>query len=160
EAQVARRDARLERELELAQAATLPPFAEQRADRRATGCDVHGADRSHGPARGPLPPGAWTRGASVGIFQRDNGRRRKDMDALNVAGRYLDTWNEADPDERAAAVGATWAETASYADPLAAADGRDEIYHLIGAVQTQAPGHVFRLLPDTVDAHHNVLRFG
>jgi hypothetical protein len=82
------------------------------------------------------------------------------MDAQSLAERYLDTWNEADPDERAAGVGATWAENASYVDPAASAAGREEIFELIGAVQQQVPGHVFRLLDDTVDAHHNVMRFG
>ena len=37
--------------------------------------------------------------------------------------------------------------------------GRDEISALIGTVQEQVPGHVFRLLDNTVDAHHNVVRF-
>jgi len=82
------------------------------------------------------------------------------MDAMNLAERYVDIWNESDPDERAAAVGATWSEDASYVDPVANAAGRDEIVALIGAVQAQVPGHRFRLLHDTVDAHHNVMRFG
>jgi hypothetical protein len=82
------------------------------------------------------------------------------MDALSLAERYLAAWNEADPDERAAVVGTTWAASASYVDPVASAVGRHEIFELIGAVQTQVPGHVFRLLPDTVDTHHNVVRFG
>jgi hypothetical protein len=82
------------------------------------------------------------------------------VNAVNLAERYLHAWNQADPDERAAAVGATWAENATYVDPVAAAEGREQIFDLIGAVQMQVPGHVFRLLRDTVDSHHNVVRFG
>jgi hypothetical protein len=55
EAQVARRDARLEAEVELAEPAPLAPFAQQRADGGAL-CDVHhGADASRAWASGPLP---------------------------------------------------------------------------------------------------------
>jgi SnoaL-like domain len=74
--------------------------------------------------------------------------------------RYLDTWNEADPDARKSAVATIWAEDARYVDPLADVEGRDQLSGLIGAVQAQVPGHVFRLAGDRVDAHHNVVRFG
>ena len=37
--------------------------------------------------------------------------------------------------------------------------GHDQISELIGAVQQQVPGHVFRLGDGGVDAHHNVARF-
>ena len=52
-----------------------------------------------------------------------------------------------------------WAEDAHYVDPVADVSGRDGISDLIGAVQQQVPGHVFRLVDDCVDAHHNVVRF-
>jgi hypothetical protein len=72
--------------------------------------------------------------------------------------RYLDTWNERDADARLARVAALWSEPATYTDPLASVEGREAISQLIGAVQAQAPGHLFRLV-DGVDAHHNVARF-
>jgi hypothetical protein len=53
----------------------------------------------------------------------------------------------------------SWAEDASYVDPLASVTGRSQISNLIGAVHEQVPSHVFRLLGDRVDAHHNVVRF-
>jgi len=81
------------------------------------------------------------------------------MEAVKLAERYLDTWNETDPERREAAIAAVWAEDGEYVDPLANVAGRDGISGLIGAVQQQVPGHVFRLL-DGVDAHHDVMRFG
>ena len=81
------------------------------------------------------------------------------MDAAKLVERYLDTWNETDPQARGSAVASIWAGDARYVDPLADVEGRDEISALIGAVQEQVPGHVFRLIDNAVDAHHNVVRF-
>jgi hypothetical protein len=81
------------------------------------------------------------------------------MTAATLVERYLDTWNETDPQARKAAIASIWAEDARYLDPLASVSGHDQISDLISAVQEQAPGHVFRLLDDSVDAHHNVVRF-
>ena len=81
------------------------------------------------------------------------------MDATKLVERYIETWNEADPQARGAAVAELWAEDGQYVDPLVDVSGRDQIAALIGAVQEQAPGHVFRLLHERVDAHHNVVRF-
>src|SRR5262249_31797910 len=72
--------------------------------------------------------------------------------------RYLATWNENDDDARRAAVASVWAEDGRYLDPLAVVTGHDEISALIGAVQQQLPGHVFRLR-NGVDAHHDIARF-
>jgi hypothetical protein len=81
------------------------------------------------------------------------------MNAAKLAESYIDTWNEADPDARRTALASVWAEDAQYVDPLASVSGHDQISELIGGVQQQAPGHVFRLLDDRVDTHHNVMRF-
>lgn len=81
------------------------------------------------------------------------------MDAAKLVENYLDTWNETDPDARRSAVATVWTQDARYIDPLTSVSGHDQISDLIGGVQQQAPGHVFRLLDDRVDAHHNVLRF-
>ena len=81
------------------------------------------------------------------------------MEPSELVERYLDTWNETDAAAREAIVAAVWAEDARYVDPLAAAAGRTEISDLIGAVQQQVPGHVFRRSGNGVDAHHNVIRF-
>jgi hypothetical protein len=81
------------------------------------------------------------------------------MEAVRLVERYLDTWNETDPETREAAVAEIWAEDGEYVDPLATVAGPDQISSLIGAVQRQVPGHVFRLVDGDVDAHHNVMRF-
>jgi len=79
-------------------------------------------------------------------------------DPTTIVRRYLDSWNETDPATRRAAVQAAWTEDARYVDPLADVAGHDQISGLIGMVQEQVPGRVFRLL-DGVDAHHDVARF-
>ena len=81
------------------------------------------------------------------------------MNAVKLVESYLDTWNETDPDARRSAIAAVWNEDAQYVDPLTSVSGHDQISALIEGVHQQAPGHVFRLLDDRVDAHHNVVRF-
>jgi hypothetical protein len=76
-----------------------------------------------------------------------------------MAHRYIDTWNETDPSARRAAVDQVYTEDARYVDPLAVADGKDAIASMIGAVQEQFPGFIFRLA-GPVDGHHNQARFG
>ncbi|MFG1934884.1 nuclear transport factor 2 family protein [Mycobacterium sp. NPDC048908] len=75
-----------------------------------------------------------------------------------LAQRYIDTWNETDPHARRAAVDQLYTPDARYTDPLAAAEGRDAIAAMIGAVHEQFPGFVFRLA-GPVDGHHNQARF-
>lgn len=79
-------------------------------------------------------------------------------DAHDLVRRYLAAWNETDPGRRRRALDELWAEDGSYTDPLAEAAGRDAIDQLIGAVQQQFRGLVFRLAGD-IDAHHNLARF-
>lgn len=73
--------------------------------------------------------------------------------------RYIESWNETDAEARRSAVDSVWADGARYVDPLADVTGRAEISALIGSVQEQVPGHVFRLVEGEIDAHHNVMRF-
>ena len=80
------------------------------------------------------------------------------QDTTTLVERYIDAWNETDPEARRTAVAALWAEDGTYVDPLASVAGHEELAQLIGAAQAQVPGHVFRLLGD-VDAHHEVARF-
>jgi hypothetical protein len=80
-------------------------------------------------------------------------------EAADLVQRYLEIWNETDANRRLAAIEDVWAEEATYVDPLASVAGRTQISNLIGAVQEQVPGHVFRLR-NGVDAHHNIARFG
>jgi SnoaL-like protein len=76
-----------------------------------------------------------------------------------LAERYIDTWNETDPSARRAAVDRLYTEDARYVDPLAAAEGREAIAAMIGAVQEQFPCFTFRLA-GPVDGHHSQARFG
>ena len=76
----------------------------------------------------------------------------------DVITRYLDCWNETDPAARRTLIEETWADGASYTDPLAEARGRDEINAAIAAAQEQFPGFVFTLA-GPVDAHHRQARF-
>jgi hypothetical protein len=81
------------------------------------------------------------------------------MNAAALVDDYIAAWNERDGEARKSAVAAVWADEGRYVDPLADVTGLNEIDDLIGAVQTQAPGHVFRLLEEP-ESHHNFVRFG
>lgn len=81
------------------------------------------------------------------------------MTELNrVAGAYIAVWNETDPERRQALLAAGWAEGATYADPMMAAAGRDQIAALIEGVQTRFPGFRFAL-QGAVDGFGDNLRF-
>jgi hypothetical protein len=77
----------------------------------------------------------------------------------DLAQSYIDAWNETDSNTRRKAVDQLYTEDAQYVDPLAAAEGREAIFSMIGAVQEQFPGFMFRLA-GPVDGHHNQARFG
>ncbi|HEY7430091.1 MAG TPA: nuclear transport factor 2 family protein [Streptosporangiaceae bacterium] len=79
-------------------------------------------------------------------------------DFAGLAARYIDCWNERDPDARKAAVEQLWAEDARYTDPLADARGRASIEATVAAAQQQFPGFEFRLA-GPVDGHHDQCRF-
>ena len=72
--------------------------------------------------------------------------------------RYLACWNETDSTARRDLITKTWADDASYIDPLVDARGHDAIDAAIAATQGQFPGHVFALA-GRVDVHHDVARF-
>jgi SnoaL-like domain len=72
--------------------------------------------------------------------------------------RYLACWNETDSTTRRELITKTWADDASYIDPLVDARGHDAIDAAIAATQGQFPGHLFTLA-GPVDAHHDVARF-
>jgi hypothetical protein len=79
-------------------------------------------------------------------------------DAIQLVDRYLDTWNETDPERRRALLADTWTDDGAYLDPLAAGAGLDGIDAVIAGVQQQFPGHRFRLAAGP-DAHHDRVRF-
>jgi hypothetical protein len=83
---------------------------------------------------------------------------RKDKVMNDLIDRYLACWNETDSTARRDLITKTWADDASYIDPLVDAQGHDAIDAAIAATQGQFPGHVFALA-GPVDAHHDVARF-
>ena len=72
---------------------------------------------------------------------------------------YIAAWNEGDESRRRELVSRTFADDATYVDPLVSSEGTDGIATMIGAVQQQFPGFRFRLA-GPVDGHHNQARFG
>ncbi len=80
------------------------------------------------------------------------------VDSEQVVHRYIEMWNETDPQRRRELVAQTVTEDASYLDPLMAGEGIDGISDMIAGAQQQFPGHRFALLagPDT---HHDRVRF-
>ena len=45
-------------------------------------------------------------------------------DHATVVDRYIDTWNETDPERRRSIIADTWTDDASYVDPIMSGDGR------------------------------------
>jgi hypothetical protein len=76
----------------------------------------------------------------------------------DVVERYLAVWNETDPARRRALIAQTWAEDASYHDPVMQGDGHAGIDTLVQGVQQQFPGFRFRQL-GAADGHHSYVRF-
>ena len=79
-------------------------------------------------------------------------------DTINLIGRYIATWNETNPERRRSLIARTFAEAASYVDPMMEGHGHAEIDVMIGGVQERFPGLRFRQA-GTVDAHHDRVRF-
>jgi hypothetical protein len=72
--------------------------------------------------------------------------------------RYFDAWNETDAGRRAALIGESFAEHATYRDPLLRGDGHAGIDAMIRAVHERFAAHTFRRTTG-VDGFANHLRF-
>ncbi|WP_327067879.1 nuclear transport factor 2 family protein [Kitasatospora sp. NBC_01250] len=79
-------------------------------------------------------------------------------DLVETVNRYLAIWNEADADNRAAAIAELFTADAPYIDPLAAVAGHEGIAAVLTGARDQFKGLSFELL-GTVDTHHNIARF-
>ena len=79
-------------------------------------------------------------------------------EATAIAEQYIATWNEADAGRRHALLAKSWAENATYVDPLAQVRGYEEISALIGSVQQRFPGFRFTLA-SKVDGYDDKVRF-
>jgi SnoaL-like domain len=75
-----------------------------------------------------------------------------------VIDRYFAVWNESDAARRRELIAQTWTEDAAYIDPLMEGAGHAGIDAMVAGVQTQFPGHRFRLT-SPIDAHHDRVRF-
>ena len=76
----------------------------------------------------------------------------------SVVDTYIASWNETDAERRLALVAETFTDDARYLDPLMSGEGVDGIAAMIGAAQSQFPGHRFELSFGP-DAHNDVVRF-
>jgi hypothetical protein len=79
-------------------------------------------------------------------------------DTVDLIGRYIAAWNETNPERRRGLITRTFAEAASYVDPMMEGHGHAEIDAMIGGVQERFPGLRFRSV-GTVDTHHQRVRF-
>jgi|SRR5579875_338708 hypothetical protein len=71
---------------------------------------------------------------------------------------YFAAWNETDPGRRQQIIANTWAEDATYLDPLMRGEGHSGIDAMIAGVQQQFAGLEFRQT-GTIDSHNNTARF-
>jgi hypothetical protein len=79
-------------------------------------------------------------------------------DITTTVNNYIAAWNETVPEERRARIADTFADGATYLDPVQSGDGRDGIDAMIAGAQKQYPGVRFELSAGP-DAHHDVVRF-
>ncbi|SOD81854.1 nuclear transport factor 2 family protein [Streptomyces sp. Ag109_G2-15] len=79
-------------------------------------------------------------------------------DLTTTVSRYLDIWNEADADKRAAAIAELFTADAPYIDPLAAVEGHAGFAAVVAGARDQFKGLSFEL-HGAVDAHHDQARF-
>lgn len=79
-------------------------------------------------------------------------------DAATLASRYIDLWNETDPQRRRSLMAGLWTETGTYVDPLMQGRGHEQIDALIAAVHRQFPGFRFALA-GRPDGYGSQLRF-
>jgi hypothetical protein len=79
-------------------------------------------------------------------------------DITAVVHNYIAMWNETTPEDRRAIIADTFADDASYVDPLFEGDGPAGIDAMVAGAQTQFPGARFELTSGP-DAHHDRVRF-
>lgn len=80
-------------------------------------------------------------------------------DPETIAKAYIDIWNTAEPEARAAKIAALWSEDATFADPVAQVSGHDGIAAMIAEVRETYPGMTFAVA-GTPDGFGEMVRFG
>jgi len=76
----------------------------------------------------------------------------------DLVDRYIALWNETDAAKRRDLIAETFAERASYLDPMMASEGHEAIDCMVRAAQERFAGHRFRRA-GSVDGHHDRIRF-
>jgi hypothetical protein len=79
-------------------------------------------------------------------------------DITTVVHNYIAMWNETTPEDRRAIIADTFADEATYLDPVQSGDGREGIDAMVAGAQKQFPGTRFELA-DGPDSHHDRVRF-
>jgi hypothetical protein len=77
---------------------------------------------------------------------------------LETVERYLDAFNETEPQRRKALVQQLYRSDSTYVDPHVELRGPDQVEAFIAATQERFPGFRFKLAGE-VDAHHDQARF-
>ena len=67
-------------------------------------------------------------------------------EAMTIASRYIELWNEKAQERRRAILAANWANDARYVDPLMSGNGHDGIDAMIAGVQQRFPDFRFTLI--------------
>ena len=79
-------------------------------------------------------------------------------DIKDIAARYIELWNERQPDRRREMLRRDWTTQAVYVDPLMRGEGHDSVDALIAGVQQRFPDFRFRLVGEP-NGHGEHLRF-
>jgi hypothetical protein len=79
-------------------------------------------------------------------------------DITTMVHNYIAMWNETTPEDRRAIIAETFADDASYLDPIMSCAGREGIDAMVAGAQQQFPGARFELTSGP-DAHHDRVRF-
>jgi hypothetical protein len=79
-------------------------------------------------------------------------------EVATVVDDYIAIWNEGDDERRREIIARTYADDATYVDPLLQGDGPDGINAMIAGAQEQFPGHRIELTAGP-DVHHDRVRF-
>ena len=76
-------------------------------------------------------------------------------DPKTLATRYIEAWNERDPQRRRGLIGALWTEDSTFVDPIMSGDGHAGMDAVIAGVQTRFPDFRFALIgePDAFEGH-------
>jgi SnoaL-like domain len=79
-------------------------------------------------------------------------------EVATVIDDYIAIWNEGSDERRRELIARTYADDATYVDPMLQGDGPDGINAMIAGAQQQFPGHRIELTAGP-DAHHDRVRF-